>query len=280
MATYIVGDIQGCFPELQSLLELVNFNAQRDELWLAGDLVARGPQSLETLRFVKNLGESAKIVLGNHDLHLLAVSLGYAKQKKKDLTAEIFTAPDCQEILDWLRRQPLIRKHPEHGFIMVHAGISPQWTPDQAIELAQEVHQVLASPQYSDFFANMYGNHPTYWTPDLTGFERLRFIVNVLTRMRYCYQDGSLDFANKQPPLGNTNEALQPWFDVAGKHVGSVPILFGHWAALMGKTARKDVIGLDTGCVWGNRLTMLRWDDQQLFSLPSMKVADAHITNL
>lgn len=279
MATYIVGDIQGCFQELQALLDLVNFNPQRDELWLAGDLVARGPQSLETLRFVKNLGNSAKIVLGNHDLHLIAASLGYAKTKKKDLTANILSADDGPSLLDWLRRQPLIRQHPQHEFIMVHAGISPQWTPTQAIELGEEVQQYLAGEQYQTFFAHMYGDQPDYWHSNLTGFARLRFIVNVLTRMRYCYADGRLDFTNKQAPNSNTEQSLKPWFEVKGQHIGTTPIVFGHWAALMGKTARPDVIGLDTGCVWGNHLTMLRWDDQQMFSLPSLTISPHDISS-
>ncbi len=270
MATYIVGDIQGCLAELQQLLIRVDFDPLKDELWLAGDLVARGPQSLATLRYIKSLGSSAQIVLGNHDLHLIAAWLGFAKVKKKDQTASILAAPDCDELMHWLRQQPLIVEHPQHQFIMVHAGISPQWTPHQALQLAEEVHQVLRSDNYGEFFQHMYGDHPNAWSEDLAGFARLRFIVNVFTRMRYCYADGSLDFQNKQPPQSNTDASLHPWFEIKGPHIGAQPILFGHWAALMGETKRNDVIGLDTGCVWGNQLTMLRWQDQTVFSQSSL----------
>lgn len=270
MATYIVGDIQGCLAELEQLLIRVDFDPLNDELWLAGDLVARGPQSLATLRYVRSLGSQAQIVLGNHDLHLIASWLGFAKVKKKDQTAAILSAPDCDELMHWLRQQPLIVEHPQHQFIMVHAGISPQWAPQQALQLAEEVHQVLRGDHYAEFFQHMYGDLPNAWSDDLAGFARLRFIVNVLTRMRYCYADGSLDFQNKQPPQSNTNVSLKPWFEIEGPHIGAQPILFGHWAALMGATNRRDVIGLDTGCVWGNQLTMIRWQDQTLFSQSSL----------
>ena len=267
MATYIIGDIQGCYDELQSLLKLVQFSPKNDELWLTGDIVARGPKSLKTLRFIKNLGDCAKIVLGNHDLHLLAIHQGIHASKKKDKLSTILKAKDCDELLNWLRMQPLLRRHPKFNFIMVHAGISPQCTLAQTEQLAQEVEQQLRSDDYSIFLREMYGNQPNSWSSDLQGIERLRFAVNVLTRMRYCFADGSLDFDCKLAPqqLDNTNN-LVPWFEVETLDQ-SCEIIFGHWAALLGKTNKTQIYGLDTGCVWGNSLTMLRWQDKQIFSL-------------
>lgn len=268
MATYIVGDIQGCFEELTALLEQVNFDPQHDELWLAGDLVARGPQSLQTLRFVKSLGKQAQVVLGNHDLHLLAVAAGIMKGKKKDLTQAILQAPDKDELLHWLRQQPLIAQHPIHGFYMVHAGITPQWQVADSLRYSTEVSQWLAGDDYLSLLEQMYQNTPDAWSEDLTGIDRARFIINACTRMRYCYQDGRLDFGNKDAPANNTQQTLKPWFEIQPEQFEGVDILFGHWAALMGNTGHSNIVGLDTGCVWGNQLTMLRWQDKRLFSLP------------
>lgn len=271
MACYIVGDIQGCCDELQQLLQLADFDPQVDELWLTGDLVARGPKSLQTLRFVKSLGSSAKMVLGNHDLHLLAISQGIHKNKEKDKLSPILNAPDCEELLTWLRLQPLLLRHPEFNFIMVHAGISPQWHIKQAELLAKEVESVLHSKHFKSLLTNMYGNTPCHWSEELQGSERLRFIINVLTRMRYCFNDGSLEFASKLAPHQESNKQLKPWFEIERFEIGGVEsneILFGHWAALLGKVSKKGIYGLDTGCVWGNSLTMLRWQDKKLFTLP------------
>lgn len=267
MACYIVGDIQGCYDELQQLLQLADFNDQVDELWLTGDLVARGPKSLQTLRFVKSLGDSAKIVLGNHDLHLLAISQGLHKNREKDKLSPLLNAPDCEELLTWLRLQPLLLRHPEFNFIMVHAGISPQWHIKQAELLAKEVESVLHGKQFKSLLASMYGNTPSSWSETLQGNERLRFIINVLTRMRYCFIDGSLEFASKLAPHQVDKNKLKPWFEIESLDQSSA-ILFGHWAALMGKVSKKDIYALDTGCVWGNSLTMLRWQDKKVFSLP------------
>ncbi len=268
MSTYIVGDIQGCFSELQQLLELVAFDASRDELWLTGDLVARGPSSLETIRFVHSLGQAAKTVLGNHDLHLLATDAGLVKSKKKDKLDALFSAHDKEILLDWLRHQPLLLRHPEHNFIMVHAGIPPQWDTPLAEQLANEVEVKLQSDDYLTLLQHMYGNQPSHWDPLLAGFDRTRFIINAFTRMRYCYPDGSLDFSNKLDPEATKNVNLHPWFEVEVEHKDQTPIIFGHWAALMGKTGKEHIIGLDTGCVWGNTMTMLRWEDKQYYSLP------------
>lgn len=267
MSTYIVGDIQGCYDELIALLDLAGFDKANDELWLAGDLVARGPKSLETLRFVKGLGTSAKVILGNHDLHLLAISEGIRANKEKDLLTPILDAPDSKELLTWLRNQPLFLRHPESNFVMVHAGISPQWTINQAERLAKEVEVILKSDDFPKLLKSMYGNCPASWSDSLTGDDRLRFIINVFTRMRFCFLDGSLEFESKASPEDVDRNKLKPWFEIETLDK-STDILFGHWAALMGNASEKSVHALDTGCVWGNSLTMLRWEDKQLFSLP------------
>ncbi|MFB9137133.1 bis(5'-nucleosyl)-tetraphosphatase (symmetrical) ApaH [Vibrio olivae] len=263
MANYIVGDIQGCFDELQALLKKVAFSVDHDTLWLAGDLVARGPKSLETLRFVKSLGGSAEVILGNHDLHLLAVSLGIHPVKAKDKTANILTAPDSEELLTWLRQQPLLAEHDE--FVMCHAGISPQWDLDTARDAAREVEAILQSDDWRWLIANMYADQPNLWDSSLTGLARYRYIINAYTRMRFCDVQGHLDMACKLPPSQITNEQLMPWFLVPNRVQLEKTVLFGHWAALEGYQGQK-VVGLDTGCVWGGCLTMLRWDDQRYFT--------------
>jgi bis(5'-nucleosyl)-tetraphosphatase (symmetrical) len=266
MATYIVGDIQGCCDELQQLLNLANFTPEKDELWITGDLVARGPKSLETLRFVKSLGSSAKIILGNHDLHLLAIWQGIHQAKENDKLAPLLNANDCDELLDWLRCQPLLLRHPEFDFIMVHAGISPQWTIKQAEQFALEVESQLHNKQFKNLLQKMYGNHPNSWSEKLVGDERLRFIINAFTRMRYCFLDGSLEFKNKLGPAETDPSIMKPWFEIDSLDTSS-PILFGHWAALLGNVDKEGLYALDTGCVWGNSLTMLRWQDKKTFSL-------------
>ena len=266
MSTYIVGDIQGCCDELQQLLSLSNFDVKKDELWITGDLVARGPKSLETLRFVKSLGSTAKIILGNHDLHLLATWQGLHLANENDKLNALLNAPDCDELLHWLRLQPLLLRHPEFNFVMVHAGISPQWTIQQAEQLAKEVETQLHSDQFKYLLQNMYGNQPNSWSETLSGNARLRFIINVFTRMRYCFLDGSLEFKNKLAPKETDNSLMRPWFEIQTMDTSS-PILFGHWAALLGDVGKEGIYALDTGCVWGNSLTMLRWDDKKVFSL-------------
>jgi len=265
MATYIVGDLQGCCDELQQLLTLAEFDPQYDCLYLVGDLVARGPKSLEALRFIKGLGESAKTVLGNHDLHLLAVSQGIHAPKEADKIQAILDAPDRDELLTWLRKQPLLLRHPKHNFVVTHAGISPQWTIPQAEQLAKEVEQVLRSDDYKTLLTNMYGNHPLAWSNDLMRIERMRYIINVFTRMRFCFLDGSLEFKNKLSPEQTDTTYLKPWFDIETLDKSS-EILFGHWASILGNVSTQGIYALDTGCVYGNNLTMLRWEDKQHFS--------------
>tara|TARA_R110001583_G_scaffold11613_9_gene52251 strand:+ start:46314 stop:47126 length:813 start_codon:yes stop_codon:yes gene_type:complete len=264
MATYIVGDIQGCYDELIQLLSLANFDPKNDELWVTGDLVARGPKSLQTLRYIKSMG--AKVILGNHDLHLLATALSIHQAKEKDKIAPILTADDSDELLTWLRQQPLLLEHPEHKFIMVHAGILPTWTIAQAKEFAKEVEQQLQGDNYKALLKNMYGNHPIQWQKSLSGIERMRYIINVFTRMRYCTLNGELEFDNKLSPAETDSSVLKPWFEITPRDHNQ-PILFGHWAALLGQTNQQNLYALDTGCVWGNSLTMIRWQDKKLFSL-------------
>jgi len=263
VATYIVGDIQGCFDELQQLLAQAEFNPEQDSLWLAGDLVARGPKSLETLRYIKSLGDAAVVVLGNHDLHLMAVYHGINPVKKKDKTAAIFDAPDCDEIMQWLRQQPIFAEH--QGFIMCHAGISPQWDLPTARSCADEISQLLKSERWIWLLKNMYQNLPDSWEQGLTGIERYCYIINAFTRMRFVYSDMRLDMQCKLPPDQASDEGLIPWFLHSKRIKLEKPILFGHWAALMGHQD-DHTIGLDTGCVWGGELTMLRWEDKRVFT--------------
>lgn len=267
MANYIVGDIQGCYDELVRLLETVHFEKGQDTLWLAGDLVARGPKSLETLRLIYELGDSAKTVLGNHDLHLLAVSLGIHRVKDRDKTAPIFTAPDKTRLLDWLRHQPLLLEHPD--FVLCHAGISPEWDLATAREAAREVEQQLQGDNWRWLIENMYENQPDTWKKTLTGLDRYRYIINAYTRMRFCAPNGALDMKCKLPPKEVHSDDLIPWFLLPNRKPVEKTIIFGHWAALEGYTG-KAVIGLDTGCVWGGTLTMLRWEDQQYFVQPAL----------
>ena len=270
MATYFVGDIQGCFDDLQQLLQLAEFDPQHDHLWCTGDLIARGPKSLETLRFIKQLGAAATTVLGNHDLHLLAIDAGFAKLNPKDKTQAILDAPDKVELLNWLRQQPLLAAHPDYPVIMVHAGISPQWSQAQAKDCATEVELLLRSDNYTELLSKMYGAQPDLWDDNLTGYDRVRFILNAFTRMRFCSANGQLEFHNKHAPSdgdAGTDHQHMPWYAVSGEHLQGDHVIFGHWASLEGNCPHSNATTLDTGCVWGNRLTLLRWEDQAIFSV-------------
>ena len=270
MATYIVGDLHGCFAEFQRLLEKADFDPAYDEIWLTGDLVARGDDSLACLRFVKNLGEKAQTVLGNHDLHLLSTLLGIKKVKPKDKVGAIFTAEDREDLQNWLRKQPLAVLHPKHGFLLTHAGISPDWDLATALACAREAEAILQSHDYADYIAQMYESGPVRWHSELQGVERWRYIINAFTRMRFCYSDKRLDFACKLPTEEAPSE-LKPWFELDNPLFTSQDILFGHWASLMGKSTRTNIYALDTGCAWGNHLTMIRWEDKQIFTQERLK---------
>ncbi|WP_373099152.1 MULTISPECIES: bis(5'-nucleosyl)-tetraphosphatase (symmetrical) ApaH [Pasteurellaceae] len=270
MATYLVGDLQGCYDELQLLLDKVKFDPQQDQLYLVGDLVARGDQSLACLRLVKSLGERAHTVLGNHDLHLISTALGIKKVKARDRVDAIFTAPDFHELIHWLRQQPLLVHNAQAGFVMVHAGISPDWDLATAKACAAEVEQVLRHGDYATMIAQMYDNSPARWSPDLQGMERLRYSINVFTRMRFCYRDHRLDFDCKAPPQQAPDE-LTPWFQLDNPLYAQENIVFGHWASLLNTPTPPTIYALDTGCVWGNQMTMLRWEDKRYFVQPAVK---------
>jgi len=260
MGCYAIGDIQGCFRELQTLLRQINYRPGRDRLWFTGDLVNRGPQSLETLRFVAGLGDHAVTVLGNHDLHLLAAAHEPRNIKRKDTLHAILDAPDRDELLDWLRRRPLLHHDPESGYTMVHAGLPPQWDLDAAARCAHEVEAVLSSPGFGSYLDHMYGDLPEIWREDLAGRDRLRFITNCFTRLRYCDADGRLALPYKGSP-GSQPKGIYPWFELADRRSRDQKIVFGHWSTL-GERSDKGIFPLDTGCLWGGQLTALRLDGE------------------
>lgn len=261
MATYVVGDVQGCHDSLRRLLDIVGFDPPHDTLWLVGDLVNRGPQSLATLRFIQDLGASAVAVLGNHDLHLLVTAAGYSKLYPGDTFQDILTAPDRDELLAWIRRQKLM--HAGDGHAMVHAGLLPQWSIEQALALAREVEAALQDDGFDALLATMYGNEPTRWDDALKGDDRLRVIINAMTRMRLCSADGEMEFRHKLAPV-NMPPGYMPWYAVPTRASRGTPIVFGHWASL-GVVFAQNVIGLDSGCVWGRKLTALRLEDRRTF---------------
>lgn len=261
MAVYAVGDLQGCLDPLKRLLERLAFDPARDRLWLVGDLVNRGPQSLEALRFVRNLGEAAVTVLGNHDLHLLAVAMGGHRAKGKDTLDPILTAPDRDALLDWLRRQPLLHHEPNLRAVLAHAGIPPDWDLPTAAACARQVEAVLTGDGVRDFLAEMYGDHPDRWDAGLEGLERLRYTVNALTRMRYITRDGRLEFKHKCAPE-QAPQGLIPWYAAPRAPLGAT-VVFGHWSTL-GRTRLPGALALDTGCLWGGKLTAVRLDDPAL----------------
>ncbi len=299
MAIYLVGDLQGCYKELSALLTQVSFDREKDILYIAGDLVARGPDSLSTLRFVKSLGNSVKVVLGNHDLHLLAVHAGLKKVKKSDKLTSLLAAHDIDNLMDWLAAQPLIQKIPNEPFTkasirklniteanstknntnqsacdtsfayMTHAGISPQWTLSDAITQAKFVQSKLASSERKTWLSFMYGEEPNSWDQAKTEVAKFRYSINALTRMRYCFIDGSLEFEQKDSPEKNNISNLLPWYEIS-QTINNTAWVFGHWASLMGKCSHTNIYPLDTGCVWGNHLTMLRWHDKKYFSQAAM----------
>ncbi|UPY95702.1 bis(5'-nucleosyl)-tetraphosphatase (symmetrical) ApaH [Pectobacterium sp. 21LCBS03] len=279
MSTYLVGDVHGCFVELNALLAQVSFNPEQDTLWLTGDLVARGPDSLQVLRFVRSLGSSVRMVLGNHDLHLLAVYAGISRNKPKDRLNELLTAPDADELINWLRRQPILQVDEELKLVMAHAGITPQWDLPTALMCTREVESILSSDSYPLFLDAMYGDMPNHWSPELSGLARLRFSTNVFTRMRYCFSGGQLDMLCKEPP-SQAPSLLKPWFELPSQVTGEYAIAFGHWASLEGKGTPENIYALDTGCCWGGELTMLRWDDKRYFTQPSLSSNTSSNTEL
>lgn len=266
MATYVIGDIQGCFDELQALLSLINYNHECDTLWFCGDLVNRGPKSLEVLQFIRALGDKAITVLGNHDLHLLALYYQKKYPSENDSLYRIFQDNDRKSLMKWLRKRPLAHYDKTHNCLLIHAGIAPQWSLTTALNCAAEVESVLNNKGFRKLFDNMYGNAPDIWSADLTGWERLRFIVNTFTRLRYCDADGRYHMKYKGKP-GSQPKALTPWFEHPDRQNRNVTTLFGHWSTL-GLNQSHNTIALDSGCLWGGALTAYRLDDRQFFSLP------------
>ncbi|GAB5499267.1 MAG: symmetrical bis(5'-nucleosyl)-tetraphosphatase [Pseudohongiellaceae bacterium] len=273
MSTYVVGDIQGCYKALRRLLKKIDFSPADDTLWFAGDLVNRGPKSLETLRYLSDIDDSIHVVLGNHDLHFIAIFEGCARASSKDSLDELLEAPDCEALCDWMRQKDLAyydsvdTRTGIENFLMVHAGVAPGWSLKKTLKLAAEVELALQGPDYRDFLTAMYGNEPIRWSDKLTGQDRLRTITNYLTRVRFCDDIGSLRLDIKEG-LCAAPDGFRPWFEYQ-KITPETSILFGHWAALEGKTNTQHVYALDTGYVWGRELTAMRLEDKKLFWVSS-----------
>jgi bis(5'-nucleosyl)-tetraphosphatase (symmetrical) len=267
MSIYAVGDIQGCHTELEQMLKLIAFDQKQDQLWLVGDLVNRGTGSLEVLRLVRSLGDAAITVLGNHDLHLLAVAASVAELHRSDTLDEILAAPDREELLGWLRHQRLI--HVQENYVLLHAGLFPEWSVQKAQDLAREVEQQLRGDDYVTLLKTMYGNTPNHWQDSLMGHERSRVITNALTRMRICTAAGEMEFKFKGEvkdiPAGHL-----PWFEMPNRASADAIVVFGHWSAL-GLVNRPNVIALDTGCLWGSALTAIRLQDRKIFQVSCSK---------
>jgi len=269
MATYAIGDVQGSFGDLCSLLGKIAFDRGRDRLWFVGDLVNRGPESLATLRFVRELREAAQVVLGNHDLHLLAVAHGFATLRDDDTLDEVLAAPDRGELLDWLRHRSMMLVG--GGYALVHAGLLPQWDIARASELAREVEAELRGPKHREFLAQLYGSRPDRWSEGLRGIDRLRVVVNAMTRMRFCTPEGVMEFQSK----GETAQAPSgylPWFEVPRRKSESHTVIFGHWSAL-GLRIEPKILALDTGCVWGGKLSAVRLEDRRLYQVKCLSRA-------
>lgn len=266
MATYVIGDIQGCAKELQKLLNVIQFSSD-DSLWLVGDLVNRGPSSLEALRFISRL-PNTQVVLGNHDIHLLAVAAGVRPSKDLDTLQPILEAPDKEELLNWLRHQPLMIYNQALHAVLVHAGIPPCWDLATALKQASKVEKKLQSSNYVEFLKLAFGNMPTCWQDNLPEIDQQRFTINALTRMRYCQSENCLDFTY-DGPIGTQPPELVPWFEQPSNFDSNLKIFFGHWAALHGQTHTPNRYALDTGCVWGNQLTALRLEDHAYFCVES-----------
>jgi len=258
MSVYAIGDIQGCYDDLMVLLDHIDFNEQHDQLWFAGDLVNRGLKNLQTVRFIKGLGERAVVVLGNHDLHLLAMAAGCRTPKKTDTFQDILDAEDADELLTWLRYRPVLHHDETLGYTLIHAGLAPQWNLDLALSCAGELEAALRSPSYNDFFKEMYGNKPAVWSDSLAGYGRLRFIVNCFTRMRFCDENGRMNLKETGPP-GSQSAPYLPWFNISKRANIDMKIICGHWSTLS-YYAANGVFAIDTGCVWGRELTALKLD--------------------
>lgn len=264
MATYAIGDIQGCWAPLARMLDKVAFDPAADRLWIVGDLVNRGPESLRVLRFLRDLGDAARIVLGNHDLYLLMVAAGFKRRDGDDTLFQVLEAPDRDELIDWLACLPLLEVHGEH--VLVHAGLLPGWTVTRAQALADEVRVALGGARAREFLLNLAGNRPERWSDGLKGWDRLRVIVNALTRLRFCSADGRMDLRAKGAP-DKAPPGMMPWFRVPDRFSRTHTVVCGHWSAL-GFYREPGLIALDSGCVWGGKLTAIRIEDDAVFQVP------------
>ncbi len=265
MSTYAIGDLQGCLEPLLELLDKLNFNSSKDSLWFTGDLINRGPDSLKTLRYIMSLGDKAISVLGNHDLHFLAVAAGHNRRDSRDTFDSLLAAPDLNDLVAWLRSRPLIHYDQSRNMALIHAGLPPQWSIADAITYAHEIEDLLLNSNYQQLLGNMYGNSPTQWNNELKGEDRYRFIINCFTRMRYCTADGHLDFKYKNSP-GTQAESLLPWFNLDARNNIDTVILFGHWSTL-GFNHEQNTFALDSGCLWGGTLTALNVDNKKTISV-------------
>ena len=263
MATFAIGDLQGCYRQFEQLLDLIGFDRVQDRLWLVGDIVNRGPDSLKILRFVKGLTDAVIMVLGNHDLHLLMVAEGCASLSRNDTIQDILSAPDREELLHWLRQQKLL--HVDGNYALVHAGLLPSWSIAQASELARAVEVVIRGEEFHEFCSHMYGDQPDHWKDGLSGYARLRVVINAMTRMRVCTPDGKMDFKFKGM-VKDIPDGYLPWFETPHRASREATIIFGHWSAL-GLQLRNNLIALDTGCLWGGTLTAIRLDDRRVFQV-------------
>jgi len=265
MSVYAIGDLQGCLDPLTNLLNKIHFDSSKDTLWFTGDLINRGPRSLDTLRFIIELGDSAITVLGNHDLHFLAVTAGNTRHTTRDTFEDLLAAPDVEQLADWIRSQPLMHYDQTRNIALIHAGLPPQWSITEARRYASEVETVLQSDHYQELVTTMYGNNPTHWDNSLTDIHRYRFIINCFTRMRYCSNEGDLDFKHKGTP-GSQPDFLHPWYSLSDRKSSATTLLFGHWSNL-GYQHEYNTYALDTGCLWGGTLTALNIDSKEIIDV-------------
>jgi bis(5'-nucleosyl)-tetraphosphatase (symmetrical) len=273
MSLYCIGDVHGCYDELKQLLKMVDFKPKNDELLFTGDIIGRGPKPLQVVRFIRDLGDKAHVVLGNHDINFISIAKGLNKAKKRDRLDDLLTSPNLKDITDWFIKQPLMYMHPTAPVCMVHAGLAPQWDIPTAKKCAEEMESVLQDKDLCNtFLAHMFCDEPNNWSDTLSGIPKWRYITNVFTRIRFCHNDFSLDFNNKSTPFNALSEGLQPWFSLREKQFdiyNRYTIVFGHWAALCGQCSYPHAKALDTGCVWGGRLTMWCVDTDTIYSVPS-----------
>ena len=266
MSTYLIGDVQGCWQSLKELLKNINYQAGQDRLGFVGDIINRGPQSLDVIRFIMDLDDPL-FVLGNHEIYFLILAGGHIPRGRYNNTLDqLLDAPDCADMIQWLSKQPLIQQPDDEAGVLVHAGIPPQWSIDEALGYSDEFQSLIQGPDADAFLAVCFGNEPACWDPGLTGFDRVRYFVNAFTRMRYCTAAGQLDLDIKQASHPQP-DIFQPWFSV--RKPDPMPLYFGHWASLEGRCDRPNTFALDTGCVYGKKLTAIRLEDKKLFSVPA-----------